>query len=48
MVKIEIIFKKEMHQPLEPWKTHLESHEGRLGEFEVNVNSSGRDNETGQ
>ena len=51
MVKIEIIFKKEMHQPLGPWKTHLESHEGNLGEFEVYANwrnSSSGDNETGQ
>ena len=39
-MKIEIVFKKKIREPLKPWKTHLKSNKGDLGRFKVYFNSS--------
>ena len=40
VVKIEIVFKKKISEPLKPWKTHLKSNKGDLGRFKVYLNNS--------
>ena len=40
VVKIEIVFKKKISEPLKPWKTHLKSNKGNLGSFKVYFNNS--------
>ena len=39
-MKIEIVFKEKISEPLKSWKTHLKSNKGDLGRFKVYLNNS--------